>query len=263
MSFTDDNLPYDGDPAEQDYELYDDNEPEAPDADEEMSGGPDEDYIEDEPQALEDDEETDDDDSEDDEVAQMRARLAEYEAQVRRAEYERQQAENQAYWDGIERQAREYFDWAAQDAWSRKDGFVDPDLYLRERMGEITAQQRDWYQRFYNSQNEARRQQYERAAVPTYAARVATHFDLTPDQAETLLDYDPQHMVREAQKMARYNAEIKKLRGQRTQKTRKDKQDTLVKKGAVSGEGRGAPVRIKRGSDEHLLQLWRNAGAIS
>jgi hypothetical protein len=251
LSFTDDNLPFDGDPEIQEFELY--SESDAPDADEEMSGGPDEDYVEVEAEALED--EDDSDEPGDDEKAELLARVAEYEAQMRRAEYENQQARNKAEWDRIESEARNYFTWAEQQAWAEKDNYVDPDLYLRQELGKIQAQQRNWFQQFYNSQNEARRQQYERAAVPTYAARVATHFDLTAEQAETLLDYDPQHMVREAQKLHRHNAEIARLRGARTQKKRKTGQDTLVKKGAVSGEGRGPVTRIKRGSDDHLAAL--------
>ena len=263
MSFPEDNSPLSDEPAELDYELYDDDT-DASDADEEMSGEPDDAYVDDADEALEDDEEDDADSAadDDDETADLKRRVAEYEAQVRRAEYERQQAQNAQYWDGIEAQAVDYFEYQYAQAAREKDNYVDPDLYFGARTEEIRKQERDWFRRFESSKREAARQQYERAAVPTYAARVATHFDLTPQQAEDLLDYDPQNMVREAEKMARYNAQIKKLRGERTQSSRKDKQNQLVKKGTVSADGRGPAQRIKRGSDEHLIKLWQNAGAI-
>ena len=262
MSFPDDISPLSDEPVAPDFELYDDDS-EASDADEEMSGEPDDEFVEDSPEALEDDEEDDDDDSaEDDETAELKRKIAEYEAQVRRAEYERQQAQNAQYWDNIEAQAEEYFNYELAKAKQEKHNYVDPDLYFEARLAELTTQERDWRRKFEGSKREAARQQYERAAVPTYAARVATHYDLTPQQAEDLLDYDPQIMVREAEKMARYNAQIKKLRGERTQKTRKDKQDALIKTGTVSADGRGPAQRIKRGSDEHLMKLWQNAGAI-
>ena len=261
MSFPDDNLPLSDEPVEPDYELYDEDD-EASDADEEMSGEPEDDLVDEDTPELEDDEEDDDDSAEDTETAELRRKVAEYEAQVRRAEYERQQAQNAQYWDGIEAEAVNYFEYEYARAAQEKDNYVDPDLFFTQRVVEIRKQERDWYRKFEGSKNEARRQQYERASVPTYAARVATHFDLTAQQAEDLLDYDPQVMVREAEKMARYNAQIKKLRDKNTQAGRKAKQDALVKTGAVSGEGRGPAARIKRGSDEHLMKLWQNAGAI-
>lgn len=261
MSFPDDNLPLSDEPVEPDYELYDEDS-EASDADEEMSGEPEEDFVDEGTPELEDDEEDDDASAEDTETAELKRKVAEYEAQVRRADYERQQAQNQNYWDGIENQAVEYFDYELAKARQEKNNYVDPDLYFETRLAELTAQERDWRRKFEGSKREAARQQYERAAVPTYAARVATHFDLTPAQAEDLLDYDPQVMVREAEKMARYNAEIKKLRAKTTQASRKTKQDALVKTGAVSGDGRGPAQRIKRGSPQHLVKLWQQAGAV-
>jgi hypothetical protein len=260
LSFPDDNLPLSDEPVEPDYELYDEDS-EASDADEEMSGEPEEEFVDEGTPELEDDAE-DDEPADDDETAELKRRVAEYEAQVRRAEYERQQAQNAQYWDDIEGKAVEYFEYEYAKASREKDNYVDPDLFYAARTEELRKQERDWTRKFEASKREAARQQYERAAVPTYAARVATHFDLTPQQAEDLLDYDPQVMVREAEKMARYNAQITKLRNKNTQNSRKNAQDKLVKTGAVSGEGRGPAARIKRGSDEHLMKLWQNAGAI-
>lgn len=263
MSFPDDNSPFSDEPAELDYELYD-NESDASDADEEMSGEPDDAYVDDSDEALEDDAEDDADSAaeEDDETAELRRKVAEYEAQVRRAEYERQQADYKAYWDNIEAEAEYYFDYERAKAKQEKQNYVDPDLYYESRDAELVAQERAWRKKFEASKLSATQRQAQQATIPAYAARVATHFDLTPQQAEDLLDYDPQHMVREAEKMARYNAELKKLRSKARQTSLKDKQSTLVKTGAVSGEGRGPAQRIKRGSPQHLLKLWQQAGAI-
>lgn len=262
LSFPDDNLPQSETlPVDLEYELYDDTS-EASDADEEMSGEPEDGYVDDSSDALEDDEEDDESSAEDTETAELRRKVAEYETNMRRVEYERQQAQNAQYWDNIEGQAVDYFEYEYAKASREKDNYIDPDLFLAGRTEELRKQERDWFRRFEGSKREASRQQYERAAVPTYAARVATHFDLTAQQAEDLLDYDPQVMVREAEKMARYNVQIKKLKGSQTQTSRKSKQDALVAKGTVSADGRGPAQRIKRGSPDHLMKLLQAGGAL-
>lgn len=258
MSFTDESLPLDD--AAETVDLPDD-ELDTGDADEEMSGALEEESDDDEESSLDDDDEDelDAETLEDDDP--RAARLAELEAQVRRTEYERQQAANQDYWTGIEKQAQDAFAWEEAQIWANKDNYVDPDAFVRQEFGRLQARTTDWYNRFYASQNESRRQQYEKAAIPTYAARVATHYDLSPRQAKSLLDYRPDDMQREATKMARHNAEKKALKAKLTQSSRKNAQTALMGKNVNSGStGRTPAGGAKRGSDAHLKQLFASAG---
>ena len=260
MSFTDDNLPLD-DASGEDVAPIED-ELDTPDADAEMSGGLEEDSDEDEEPALEDDDEADDDEEDEDDEDPRDARIAELEERIRREEYERQQANNQAYWAGIEQQAVEAFEWEEAQIWANKDNYVDPDAFVRQEMRRLKGRIQDWYSQFYASQNESRRQQYERAAVPTYAARVATHFNLSEQQAKDLLDYTPQDMVREARKMARYNQQIAALKKTSTQKKRKQAQEAFVaEKGVTTGGGRAPARKIKAGSMDHLIDIFQQASA--
>jgi hypothetical protein len=244
-----------------------DAELDTPDADEEMSGGLDRDDADDtDDAALEPDVEEDPfepDAEEDAEKAELRARVAEYEAQVRRAEYERQQQNNQAYWNGIQGQAETAFAWEFDQIFVQKDTQVDPDLYVRTETAKLQRRVADWFQRFHASQNEARRQQYERAAIPTYAARLATNYDLSVEQAQELLDYAPERMDYEAQKLARYNAREAAYRKKLQQSRRLDAQDNLMRTGSNTTGGGRAPVkRVKRGSDDHLTALLAAAGGM-
>jgi hypothetical protein len=243
-----------------------DEELETSNADEEMSGGLESDDADDIlVEALEDESEEDplETEAEDAEKAELRARVAEYEAQVRRAEYEKQQQNNQQYWAGIQGQAEQAFAWEFDQIFVQKDNQVDPDLYVRTETAKLQRRVADWFQRFHASQNEARRQQYERAAIPTYAARLATNYDLSVEQAQELLDYAPERMDYEAQKMARYNAREAAYRKKLQQSRRADGQANLLRKGSgTTGSGRAPVKRVKRGSDEHLTTLLAAAGGM-
>ncbi len=258
MPPTDDSLPFDDPDFE--LEVVDDESLDADDADEEMSGAPESDEPSDDPDEAPGDDSEDADDS-DTESAELRRQLTELQARERRMAYEEQQRRNQAYWVDIETQAEQYFAWKKEQIYQAATDYVDPDLFVRTKRDELDYERAQWFRDFFASQNEARRQQYERAAVPAYAARVATHYQLSDEQERELLDYPPDRMPKEAEKMARYNAREASLRTQSQQAQRKRTRDGRFATGAptTGGSGRGSIVKVKRGSDEQLFGILAKA----
>jgi hypothetical protein len=238
-----------------------DDEPTSP-TDEEMSGeletededDDDEDSLDDED---EDADESDDDEDDDDEIRQ---KAAQYDQLQRKLEYEAQQRRNQQYWDGIESQAEEAFAAQYDQIFIDSQNYVDPQAYERQKIDEWTRSVTHWVKQFEASKNVARAKAQERAAIPVYAARIATHYGLSVDQANELLEYAPQQMDREAQKMARYNAQIARLRKQAKQTQRGNARVGMAGNPvSTGGSGRSAPVKVRAGSQNHLLSIFAAA----
>lgn len=258
MPPTDESLPLDqtapdeSDASISDEEMAEEPEEEADDAD--LEPAPADDGADD-GEADEDEEEEGDGDT-----AALRRRLAELEEATRRAEYERQQAANQAYWNDLERQAVAAFEYEERQIWENKDNYVDPDAYVRQEMGKLQARVTDWYRRFFHSQNESRAAQYERAAIPAYAARLAAHHGLSEKDAAELLDYPVELMPKVAARMARDAAKIAALRKNRQQAQRATARSTDPRLAVPApGGGRATKRGVKAGSLDHLKEIFAGA----
>lgn len=234
--------------------------------DETMAAEPDDDSEDEDDDALLEDDEEDDDESEpdvaleDEELLELRRKNAEYQELQRRLEYQTQQQKNQEYWAGIEGEAEAAFEAKYAKIQQDKQGYIDPEVYELQKLGELNAEIKHWYKSFYASQNQAKAKAQERAAIPVYAARVATHYGLTTAQAHELLEYTPQQMDREAQKLARHNAQLSKYRKQLKQQQRGDARQGLARNPVGTGNsGRSAPVKVRAGSQNHLLALFAAA----
>ena len=230
--------------------------------DEEMAAGledddgddPDEDALDD---AGDDDADPDEDEEEPDEAAELRRRNAELEDRLRRHDYEQQQNANQQYWDGLENQARDAFVYEERQIWATKDNYVDPDAYLQVELTKLQGRVTDWFRRFYASQNEARAAQYERATIPAYAARLATHHGLSNADAEELLTFPVDEMPKVAKLMARSATKESARKKQRQQKQRATARATDPRLNVPTpGGGRSTSKGIKAGSTAHLLELF-------
>jgi hypothetical protein len=239
-------------------------DPDALAADEEMSDEPEGDEEdEDEQEALSDDDE-DDDESDDDEPAdaETKRKAAEYDQLQNRLQYEAQQRRNSEYWEGIESQAEDAFASQYDQIFVDAQGSLDPDAYIRQEIPKWTSAVTRWVKEFEASKRQAVAKAQERAAIPVYAAKIATYYKLSTAQAQELLEYDSRMMDREAQKMKRYNDQIARLKANNTQATRGKKKAELAGNPVRSGgSGRAAPIKVRAGSDNHLLALFAAAKA--
>lgn len=227
------------------------------DADEEMSEELDEEVEDDEESALEDDDEDTDDDLEDDDEddepvdRQEVERLRQFERQY---QYEQEQARYRAHWQGMVDQAEAAFEWEEAQIDQRKHEYVDPDAYERMALKDLNARKVDWYRRFYASIETAKATAREKALIPVYAARVATHYELTPKQAKDLLNYPHDQMVREAKKYYLHNKQLARAKHGKQQASRKAKQVEMTGKVLNSGTGRSIRT-VKPGSQAQLKNL--------
>jgi hypothetical protein len=233
--------------------------------DEEMSAEPEDDESDDlDDDALETDEhgaeEPEDDDEDDDDAAALRRRNVELEERLRQHDYEQQQAANQRYWDDLETQARNAFEYEERKIWAEKDNYVDPDAYLQTELTTLQRRVTDWFQRFYASQNQARAQQYERATIPAYAARLATQHGLSNTDAQELLEYPVEQMPKIAKLLARaaQKESARKRQRQQTQRATARATDPRLKVPAPGG-GRSTSKGTKAGSLNHLKEIFAGA----
>lgn len=252
MPPVDDSLLTDDDDAvDNDIEL--DDESLDSDADEEMSGE-DEDESDEDSEELDDDEDEDaDDDDEPDRP--LTKREADLQRQLQQFEQQQQQAKNKAYWEDIEGQASDYFEWKADQIDEEKHKYLDPDAYAREQNRILKNDIRTWYKDFFASIDQARQKQNLERMRPVYIARLATHYELTTQQAQELSEYPDNLVQREAQKMYQRNQERARNTNTKTQKKRSTAKTELLGKVPPSGSGRAPATRLKAGSDAHLKKL--------
>lgn len=249
-------------PIDESLPLLDDalDPTEASEPDEEMSAEPEDDESDDLGDgalADVDDDESDEDDDDEDEVSELRRRNTELEERLRQHDYEQQQSANQAYWDKLEHQARSAFEYEERQIWANKDNYVDPDAYLQTELTKLQGRVTDWFRRFYASQNEARAQQYERATIPAYAARIATQYGLSNADAEELLEYPVEQMPKIAKLLARASEKKAARRKQRQQTQRATARETDPRlKTPAPGGGRSTNKGIKAGSLAHLQEIF-------
>lgn len=231
-------------------------------ADEEMSGEPDEDDEDDDDDAsLEDDDETQESetDADDEDDLQTRRKADAYDELQRRLAYQQQQQKNQQYWDGIESQAANAFQAKYDQIFTDAQNYVDPDGYVRTKVAEWTREVTGWVKDFESSKNVARARAQEQSSIPVYAAKLATHYKLSIEQAHELLEYHPQQMDKEAQRRAQSNAREASLKKKARQTQRADARNPLAKNPLSTGSGKSGPIRVKAGSDNHLLALFAAA----
>lgn len=234
-------------------------------SDEEMSAEPEDDDSDDSALGALDDvdeadeESADDEEDEEDEAVELRRRNVELENRLRQHDYEKQQAANQSYWDGLEKQARDAFEYEERQIWANKDNYVDPDAYLQVELTKLQGRVTDWFRRFYGSQNEARAQQYERATIPAYAARLATEHGLSNADAEELLTFPVEEMPKVAKILSRAAQRSNARKRAAQQKQRATARETTLAQVPAPGGGRSTKKGIKPGSMNHLKEIFASA----
>jgi hypothetical protein len=243
--------------------IYDDSD--TADTEEETTEALEEDVEDDDDPALaldEDDAESD----ESDEITAIRTRMAELEADLRRAKSGEENSRNQAYWDDIEQQAITAFEYDEGRIWADKDNYIDPDGYVRVETAKLLARVASWYRKFYASQNDSREKQREQQTIPIYASQVAQHFGLSAEGAKELLSYapflsqDPNIMVREAQRIAKSEAKERVRTKSAQQSQRKQVRQSMAP--VNSGSGRAPARKVKAGSMSHLRALLSSQASV-
>jgi hypothetical protein len=125
----------------------------------------------------------------------------EYERWMAAQQSQARENEAVAYWDSRLQQANEHF--AAREAviYQNAENNLNPVAYLRQEMSNLTNEANAWYAQYRDNREQALWQFAHQQAIPHHAARVVEHYKLPKESVNELLDYPPEQMEREAQKM--------------------------------------------------------------
>lgn len=146
------------------------------------------------------------------------------------------------------------------DIYAQAEQSLNPVAFVREEMRKLSAEADRRYQA-YEAEREQALAKYEMArTIPQLAARIVQHYKLPDDAITEILDYPPEYMEREAQKLRarlikerKQQQEIDQLK--RSAARRKAAATPLTTGGGRGAGGDGAPAP---GSDEHYGAIpWR------
>lgn len=147
-----------------------------------------------------------------------------------------------------------------EDIYAQAKESLNPVAFIREEMRKLSAEADRRYQA-YEAEREQALAKYEMArTIPQLAARIVQHYKLPDDAITEILDYPPEYMEREAQKLRarlikerKQQQEIDQLK--RSAARRKAAATPLTTGGGRGAGGDGAPAP---GSDEHYGAIpWR------
>ena len=130
---------------------------------------------------------------------------------------------------------------------------LNPVAYLREEMRKLNAEANGWYERYQQGRDQALSRFQLAREIPQFAARVVEHFKLPEDAINEILEYAPEQMEREAQKMRARLIKERKQAKQIDQLKRKAANRAVGANPLSTGGGRGSAGNgdIALGSDQH------------
>jgi hypothetical protein len=166
-------------------------------------------------------------------------RADELEREKAQFDAQRKEAEAVAYWDDRLNKANAAF--AAREAviYQNAEQSLNPVAYLRDEIGKLNNEANAWYGQYRDNREQALWQFAHAQAIPQHAARVADHYKLPQDAVNELLDYPPDQMEREAQKMRRRLIKERTTQKQIDQLRRKEAARKIAAATVSPGSGRG------------------------
>lgn len=189
-----------------------------------------------------DDEEPDEDDR--DWLIERAQKADEYERLLSQQQSQRKEQEAVAYWDTRLSQANDAF--AAREAviYQNAENNLNPVAYIKAEITNLNNEANAWYAQYRDNREQALWQFAHQQAIPNHAARVVEYYKLPKEAVDEILDYPPEQMEREAQKMrARLIKERKQLRQidqlKRKEAARKVAANTVSPGAGRAGGGRG------------------------
>ena len=169
---------------------------------------------------------------------------------------QRQQAAEK-FWNDKLDQANNWFAGLEATAWANAEQSLNPTAYLREELTKIRNQANDWYATYRDSREQALWEFTQAQELPRYAARVVEHYKLPKEAVSELLEYHPDQIEREAQKMRSRLIKERKRQKELDQLKRSDWRRTNGQP-LGTGTGRGAATGggdVTPGSDEHYFAI--------
>jgi hypothetical protein len=167
----------------------------------------------------------------------------EYERYLAQQQSQRQEQEAVQYWDKRLAEANDFFARREAVIYQNAENNLNPVAYIKAEITNLNNEANAWYGQYRDNREQALWQFAHQQAIPAHAARVVDHYKLPKETVEELLDYPPEMMEREAQKIrARLITERKR---QRTidQLKRKEAARKIAAQTVAPGSGRAAGGR--------------------
>ena len=245
----------------------------------------DDDELLDDDDSFDGDDEQDDDEDQDtedaeagnpaaDKVAELQRQLNEaqqqlqewnrFQQQQQEAQLAQQQAEAEKYWDDALAKANSYFAQKEAQIYREAEGIAQEygsdraEVYARTKGRELFAEYQGYLAKFHADREASIWQIVMKAALPGYAAEVAEYYGLAKDAITELLNYPPDLIPREAERMKRERDARAAERRKANQLAKRAKNLELGNKTTTPGQGRAVRPDIELGSDDHYNSIpWQ------
>jgi hypothetical protein len=155
-------------------------------------------------------------------------------------QFQRQEQEAVAHWDQRLAQANAAFAARENVIYQNAESNLNPIAYLKQEMANLKREADAWYTLEDQNREQALGQFQRAREIPQFAARVAEHYKLPQEVVNDLLDYPPEQMEREAQKMRQRLIRERKTQRQIDQLKRKDAARKIAAATVAPGSGRAA-----------------------
>lgn len=216
-----------------------------------------------EPDADEDDDEGGDDgDDEDDDrdwLIERAKKADEYERFLAQQEQKRRESEATAWWDNRLEEANRFFKAEEQAIYDNADSSLNPVAYIREEITKLNRKAMSWYGEYRDNRERALWDFANQQNLPNLAAQVVEHYKLPKEAVRELLEYAPEQMEREAQKMRSRLIKERKQQKQIDQLKRKTANRKIAATPLTTGTGR---TRVKgweqmNDDERYFAEPWR------
>lgn len=197
-----------------------------------------------------DSEEADDDDDDRDWLIERAKKADEYERFLAHQEQKRQEQAAEAYWNERLDMANKHF--AAREAaiYAEADNSLNPVGYLKHELPKLQREASQWYGEYRDNRERALWDFANRQNIPTLAARVVEHYKLPKEAVNDLLEYAPEQMEREAQKMRSRLIKERKHQKEIDQLKRKAANRKIGSTPLTTGTGRSRSAGWDKMTDE-------------
>lgn len=164
----------------------------------------------------------------------------EYERELARIKAQDAEARAVAYWDQRLDKANIEFQRRRDVIFENAEQSLNPVGYLRQEMPKLENEANSWYAAYRDEREQALWQFAHAQAIPNHAARVVEHYKLPKEAINDLLEYAPELMEREAQKMRARLIKERKQAKQIDQLRRKASRLDIEANPLTTGTGRAA-----------------------
>ncbi len=203
-------------------------------------------------------------DSDSDDVTSLKERIRQLEERAQRAEQleqfyaEQQHADEQAqadaYWNTAYQKAADWYNRQVNQIYAKAEDAIAPVAFIEQHMSTLNGQWTSWLNQFHANREQSAWNFAMQQAIPNYARDVAEYYGLPQDVVKELMQYPPDLMPREAERIKKERGERAALKRKATQAGRQAQRDGF-NASLTGGGGSVSGQNVELGSDEHYNSI--------